>query len=356
MIRFVVVLVLAVLVTLAALPSPFVAASWQPPRAPNLEGGFRPNDVLAHADRLVPGQVVGPEAIAFDDQGRLYSGTTDGKIVRLRPGEPVEVFTETGGRPLGMRFAPNGDLWVADVMKGLLRVDPTGAVEVMLHEAEGVLLTHLNDVVVTRHGTVYATDSSKWGYGDEVFDVLESSPSGRVIRFDPATRQVAVIARNLAFANGLALAPDESFLLVAETARYRVTRVWLQGDRTHLVEPFLENLPGFPDNISLSPHGTWWVALFSVRKPLLDVVHPFAFAKDTLAGLPAALRPTRRRYGLVFEVNAHGQVLRSFHDATGKVLRDTTSAVERDGFLYVGTLSGTSIARVSAASVVPSLP
>lgn len=353
-IRFVVVLTLAVLVTLAALPSPMLAASWRPPRAPNLEGGFKPNDELARADRLLSGQIIGPEAIAIDDADRLYTGTTDGKIVRLQRGGPAELFAHTAGRPLGMRVAPNGDLWVADAMKGLLRIDSDGKIEVMLKTVEGAPFGFLNDVVIARDGMVYVTDSStRWGYGDQVFDILEAVPSGRVVRFDPKTKQATVIARGLAFANGIALSADESYVLVCETARYRIARVWLKGDRMHLVETYIDNLPGFPDNISRSPRGTWWVALFSVRKPLLDMVHPYAFLKDTLAALPEALRPKHIPYGLVFEMNTNGQVLRSFHDATGRALKDTSSAVEDDGFLYVGTLTGTSIARIKLGPLTP---
>lgn len=359
--RFLVVVMMAIIVTVLALPAPTTSAAWTPPEAPTLHQGFEPNGELETAERLVAGQVVGPESIAIDAEGRIYSGTTDGKIIRLRPDaagstrsvtSSVEVFTETGGRPLGMRFSPTGDLIVADAMKGLLRVDPTGAVEVLAHGAEGAAFHFLNDVVIAASGVIYMTDSSFWRYGDQFFDVVESIPSGRVIRYDPPTRVAVVIARGLAFANGIALAPDESYLLVTESARYRIARVWLQGDKRHLLETFVDNLPGFPDNISLSPRGTWWVAMFSVREPVLDLLHPFPFVKDTLAGLPDAVRPRHRNYGLVFEMDATGKPLRSFHDATGKRMRDVSSAVERDGSLYLGTLTGTAIGRVQLDGVL----
>lgn len=345
-VRFVVVVVLAVVVTVLALPSPITSEAWNPPRAPNLEGGFAPNGELALAERLLHGQVVGPESVAIDALGRVYSGTTDGKIVRVQPGGPVEVFAVTNGRPLGMRFGPTGHLWVADAGRGLLRVDPQGNVEEMLREVEGTRMLFVDDVVVTAKNVVYFTDASKWGYGEQTFDILEAIPSGRVVRFEPETNKATVIARGLAFANGIALAPDESYLLVAESARYRIARIWLQGDRTHLIETFVDNLPGFPDNVTLSPRGTWWVALFSVRKPLLDLAHPFPFVKDTLAGLPEAVRPRHRPYGLVFEMTMGGIVLRSFHDASGRTFRDVTSALEHGGDLYVGTLTGTAIGRL----------
>jgi sugar lactone lactonase YvrE len=347
-VRAVVIFALAALVTVLALPSPMRSVAWTPPRAPNLEGAFAPNQALATADRLASGQVVGPESIAVDVAGRLYTGTTDGKIVRMRQGGPVEVFTETGGRPLGMSFAPNGDLYVADVMKGLLRVDPQGNVEVLAHEAEGAPLLFLDDVVVSRDGkTVYFTDASAhWTYGEHVEDLLEANPTGRVVRFDVPTRTSTVLVRGLAFANGIALAPDESFLLVTETSRYRISRVWLTGDKRNMTETLVENLPGFPDNITASPRGTYWVALATVRKPLLDAIHPLPFIKDCIASLPPSLRPRPIPYGLVFEMDANGRVLRSLHDPTGARFRDLTSALEARGDLYLGSLTGTSVGRV----------
>ena len=350
-IRAFIVVVLAVIVTLVALPAPMRSSSWTPERAPNLEGPFLANHELERGEKLASGEVVGPESIAIDEVGRVYTGTTDGKIVRVVPdlAGKVEVFADTGGRPLGMAFAPNGDLLVADVIKGLLRVDPSGRVELLAHEAEGRQLVFANSVVVSKDGnTVFLTDSSsKWGYGDQINDILEQEPSGRLLRFDMKSRTATVMVRGLAFANGIALAPDESYLLVVETARYRVTRVWLTGERRNLTELFVDNLPGFPDNISASPRGTFWVALYSVRKPLLDFVHPFPFLKDTIAGLPDLLRPRMIPYGLIFEIDAQGHVMRSFHDPDGVRFRDVTDVIEHKGVLYLGTLSGSSIGRFS---------
>jgi hypothetical protein len=41
-------------------------------------------------------------------------------------------------------------------------------------------------------------------------------------------------------------------------------------------------------------------------------------------------------YGLVVELDNNGSVLRSFHDPTGRVAF-ITSAMEREGFLYLGS-------------------
>jgi hypothetical protein len=63
--------------------------------------------------------------------------------------------------------------------------------------------------------------------------------------------------------------------------------------------------------------------------------------------LPQSLRPRHISYGLVFEMDDKGTVLRSLHDPTGKRVRDVSGMFEKDGVLYVGSLSGTHIARVN---------
>lgn len=337
----------ALVVTLLALPAPIHSSAWDAPRAPTLDGPLAVNERLREASRLAAGQLVGPNDLAFDAQGRLYTGTTDGKIVRTSASDALEVFTETGGRPLGLAFAPSGDLLVADGVKGLLRVDAEGHVEVLTHEAEGQPLVFCSDVAVARDGTIYLTDSSNaYGYGDQLLEILAAQPSGRLVRFDPVSRTSTVLARDLYFANGIALAPDESYALVAESGRYAITRVWLTGERRNLAEPFLENLPGFPDDLSFSPRGTLWVALHTIRIPLVDFLHSYPFLKDSYAGLPDLLHLRQKPWGLVLELDDAGRLLRSLHDPRGERFREVSTAVERDGALYFGTFTGSAIGRL----------
>jgi len=61
-----------------------------------------------------------------------------------------------------------------------------------------------------------------------------------------------VLRRDVAFANGVVLAPDESYLLVAETIGYRILKFWLRGPRAGEWFDFVTGTRGFPDNISLS--------------------------------------------------------------------------------------------------------
>src|SRR5690606_33934077 len=115
---------------------------------------------------LALGAIDGPEDVETDAQGRVYGGTNAGEVLRL-DGDKLEVFATTGGRPLGLDFAPSGALIVADVKKGLLSISPEGQVTTLVDSVDGVPLGFTDDVAVAADGTIYFTDASaKFGFGD----------------------------------------------------------------------------------------------------------------------------------------------------------------------------------------------
>lgn len=336
-----------VLVVLAAAfvlaPGPIDPAAYGPPEEPAMTGPLAANELLRRAERIADGKVAGPEDVAVDSEGRIYGGTLDGRIVRVTlaaGGESLETFASTGGRPLGLHFDAAGNLVVADAVKGLLRVGPDGTVTPLAKAAEGLEFHFTDDLDIASDGSIYFSDAS-WRYGHEsyLYDLLEARPYGRLLRFDPATGETEVLLRDLYFANGVALSADESFVLVNETYRYRITRYWLRGPAAGTSDVFVDNLPGFPDGVSGNRRGTFWVALFTVRNPLVDRLHPSVFGKRLLAKLPRFLWPKPAPYGLVLGIDETGRVVSSLHDPGGGHVSQVTSAEEVDGFLYLGNLT-----------------
>ena len=74
---------------------------------------------------------------------------------------------------------------------------------------------------------------------------------------------MTVVLDGLAFANGVALAADESFVCVAETRGRTVVRLWLTGPRAGDRDLLAGDLPGYPDNISRGSDGLVWVSIAS---------------------------------------------------------------------------------------------
>lgn len=353
--RALLLLLLLVLACFAAVEmSPIDPVAWTAPPSPPLAGVTAPNLELRAVERWGEGMVRGPEDVEVDELGRVYAGTEDGRIVRLTRGaggtEEAVTFARTGGRPLGLDFDPAGNLVVCDGRRGLLAVAPDGGVRTLATAAGGVPFGIADDVDVAAGGQIYFSDaSSAFGLDDYMLDLLEGRPHGRLLRHDPASGDTAVLLDGLHFANGVALSRGEEFVLVNETWRYRVTRYWLAGPRAGRAEVFLDNLPGFPDGVAASGRGTFWIALFTVRKPVADRLHEHPPLKALVALLPDRLRPQPEPYGLVLEVDESGRVLRSLHDPGGEALRQTSSAVERRGALWLGTLHGDFVGRLPVA-------
>jgi sugar lactone lactonase YvrE len=334
--------VLAAVILLAAYlllwPVPIDPVAWDPPPAPELAGPYAPNDALTRGRRLLDGIGRGPEDVAFDAEGRLYTGFEDGRIFRMAPpdGEP-ELYADTGGRPLGLVFDASGRLLVADARRGLLAVAADGVIEILATQAGGVPFGFTDDLDLAPDGTVCFSDAStKFGYGEDRLDLLEHGGHGRLMAYVPGTGEVRVLLDGLQFANGVAVARDGSFVLVAETGAYRIRRYWLAGPAAGADEVFIDNLPGFPDNINLTEDGRLWVALPSPRVPAVDRLAPHPFLRRVVIRLPEALQPDAIRHGFALEVDAGGRPVRSLQDPSGTVALVTT-VMERDGRIYLGS-------------------
>jgi sugar lactone lactonase YvrE len=345
---FVAATVVLVLVYLFLAPSPIDPVAYEPPARPTLTGNLEPNTRLHDAEALAVGQLAGPEDVETDSAGQVYTGLADGRIVRLAANGAVEEFVNTGGRPLGLEFDSRGNLFVADAVKGLLRVAPDGEITTLLTEAEGQPLGFTDDLDVSSEGVIYFSDaSSKFGNGEYLYDLLESRPHGRLIAHDPRSRQTKVLLKDLYFANGVALSRNEDFVLVNETYRYRITRYWLKGPKASTADTFVENLPGFPDNVTANRQGTFWVALFTLRNDTLDWLSPRPAVKKLLAKLPKMLWPAPQPYGFVLALDEQGRILESLQDPDGKKFPEVTAAHQRGDKLYLGSLSNDRIGRYS---------
>ena len=315
---------------------------WHPPKAPQLDTVYARNQVLADATKIDVGGV-GPEDVAVDADGHVIVGLEDGRIVRCDVTEATrETIANTGGRPLGLELGRNGELIICDSDRGLLCLDANGDLRVLVSKIDGVPFRFTNNASVADDGTIYFTDSSQhFGIADYKLDLIEHAGTGRLLAHRP-NGETEVLLQGLHFPNGVALDAHEDYLLVVETGMYSISKYWLSGSKAGAYEPFVENLPGFPDNLSRH-EGVFWVAIPSLRDRLLDRLMPHAWVRRMVARLPAWAHPRLARHGFALGFDSSGRVVHNLQDETGRVAV-VTGVRQHDHRVYLGNLVDTSIA------------
>lgn len=341
-------------------PVPIDPVSWEAPVDAGLVDPFEANDMLRKARLIDLGDHEGPEDVAAGPDGLIYAATADGVIIRLRPdGRGVEVFAETGGRPLGIEFDAGGSLFVANAYLGIQKIQRDGHVEALLDSYGGQRIEYANDLAVAANGKIYFSDaSSKFSanksggsYQASLLDILEHGGHGRIFEFDPATGGTIVIADGLNFANGVAISDDQQYLLFNETAHYRTWRYWLEGPRAGQREVVIENLPGFPDNVNNGLNGRFWIGLVAPRNRLLDDVSNKPWLRKVIQRLPAVFRPKAVPSSHLIGITGDGQVLMNLQDSTARVPALTGACETRDA-IWLSTLFGNRLARMDKDRLV----
>jgi sugar lactone lactonase YvrE len=356
-------------------PVPISPQAWIPAPAPTLTGQYQQNAALATTARLslgidtpTAGKAFAPEDVALDSENRIYTGLDDGRIIRLASdGTRPELFANTHGRPLGLAFDQVGNLIVADAIKGLLSIARDGSVIVLTTAADGAAFGCTNDLDVAADGTIYFTDaSSKFPLTQFTDDILEHGPNGRLLAYDPRAKTTRTILSHLAFANGVAVSPDQSFVLVVETGKYRVHQValnqepvqrifvradgWIGGPKYGKSEIFIDNLPGFPDGISSNGRDKFWLSLVAPRDAVLDKLLPHPFLRKIVARVPKSLQPAPKRYSFVLGLDLDGHVIDNLQNGSADCYAEIANAVEHDGTLYFGSIGESTIGRFRLSS------
>ncbi len=342
-------------------PVPLAPVAWQAPPNPGYTGVFADNARLQGVEMLAIGDHHGPEEVILDRQGRIYAATQEGWIIRLNPdGSQLEDWIHTGGRPLGIAFDNEGNLIVADAFRGLLQITPVGQLKVLTTQAEGIPIRYANNVDVAADGKIYFSDASTkfaaetFGgtYAASLLDILEHGGHGRLLVYDPVSQHTTTLLKDLNFANGVAVSPDQRYVLITETGTYRIQRYWLTGAKTGQTETVIGALPGFPDNLTTGQNDRYWTALIAPRNPLLDYLADKPRLRKLVQRLPAFLRPAAASYGHILAFNTEGQVLLDLQDPTDAYPL-ITSVTETDDYLYLGSLSAPAIGRLAKTELNP---
>ncbi|MEP1209906.1 MAG: SMP-30/gluconolactonase/LRE family protein [Rhizobiaceae bacterium] len=326
-------------------PVPLEPAAWEAPEDAGYNGAFEPNERMSKLTLIDLGGRAGPEDVDIGPDGLIYCATHSGEIIRMGVDGKPTVFADTEGRPLGIEFAPDGTLYVADAYRGLLAVDRGGVVTLLADTAEdGTPILYADDVDIAPNGIVYFSDASTrfspvehgGTLAASILDLVEHSNNGRVLAYDPNSRQATLFADNMTFPNGIAVSRSGDAVYVVETGSYRIWRYPTDGSEGSVV---LDNLPGFPDNINNSDGDTFWVGLASPRNRLMDALSGQPFLRKAIMRLPDALKPAPTRYGFVLRMGPAGEVIETLQDPSGAYALTTGAASLPDGRTAITSLT-----------------
>lgn len=189
------------------------------------------------------------------------------------------------GRPLGLEVQGNR-LFVVDAVDGLYVVNletkqshqiPIQAylADVLGDQASKSFL--YNDIRFdpVKPNLCYITVSTtRYKMNQLPFSLLEHENSGLLLAVDLENKNGTVIAKDLYFTNGVEISSDKRFLYVAETTTYTVSKLDLnqlresiylnEGSNLPKLQPFLNDLPGEPDNLHTN-RGKIYVSFALIR-------------------------------------------------------------------------------------------
>jgi sugar lactone lactonase YvrE len=347
--HFVLALIIAIGAFLLLMPTKVKPVAWTPQPAPSLtDGPFAENQRLKGVERVGASDIDGPEALLLENDS-LITGLHDGRLIRTSlDGKTTKVLADTGGRPLGLARHPNGLLVIADAIKGLLSLDAQGRLVALTTEAGGTPFGFTDDVIIDKpgHYAYFSDASSRFGYGHDGEAVLEHGGDGRLLRYDFQTGKTTVLLDKLEFANGVAMGPDDAFVLVNETGAYRISRYWLSGPKAGTHDLFIDNLPGLPDNLSFNGHDRFWVALYAPRNALLDATAPHPFVRKMIVRALTVLPKPVEKHGFALGLDLEGKVIANLQDAGAGNYSPITTVREYGDWLYFGSLKAQHMVRL----------
>uniref|UniRef100_A0A7I4YN94 Str_synth domain-containing protein n=1 Tax=Haemonchus contortus TaxID=6289 RepID=A0A7I4YN94_HAECO len=346
-----------------------------PPPIP-FEDELSPNKRLEKAELLLEDQIYGPESIAVNQKtGMVYTGLKTGLICEIDLNKKMKILRAVRltslegcdgsyhsmtkcGRPLGMRLHPlTGELYVLDAYLGLFSIN-WETEKVRQYFAGGAAITNDDSAIPTRYlndfdflpdgNLVISESSTKFDDRDFIYDLLEHRPNGRILAYNPETEELKVLKDDLYFPNGIEAIRGKVF--IAEMGNARILRL---SPSSGNLSVFVDNLPGYPDNIRRASDGSFWVPIAAIRSEADN----WLAARPSLRSLMTKLLSPQmvhvvaewmaNKYGLVLKVDSGtGKIIESLHDPTGRVSDVSTAIEDGHGNLLMGSDANYYLARL----------
>ena len=198
------------------------------------------------------------EGIAFPESPRWHDGRlwfsdwVAHQVNALDPDGGHEVITEVDAFPFSIDWLPDGPMLVTAGQK-LLRMEPDGSL--VTHADLGELWAHgLNEIVVDGRGNAFVN-----GPGFDLMRGVDFAPGVVALLRPDGSSEIG--AEEVAFPNGMAIVPDGSTLIVADSYGKELIAFDVADSGSLSNRRMWADLgEGVPDGICTDSEGAVWYA------------------------------------------------------------------------------------------------
>src|SRR5437762_114355 len=164
-----------------------------------------------------------------DGRYLLWSDIPNNRIMKWEEETgAVSVFRKPSNNANGNTRDRQGRLLTCEHdTRRVTRTEHDGTISVIAERYDGKPLNSPNDIVCKSDGSIWFTDPPFGILGNYEGHVAKPELPTNVYRWDPKTRQLAVVAGDVNRPNGLAFSPDESKLYIIEAgATPRIVKLY----------------------------------------------------------------------------------------------------------------------------------
>lgn len=242
-----------------------------------------------------------PESVCVGENDIIYSGGESGQLYEIDRERNVRVIATTGGFLLGLALDGDGVIHACDCDHGQVYAISAKGETIERLPASGKLSARIpNYAVFDQAGHLLVSDSGDYWNSEAV--------PGRILRIDSNNHVDLFHSGPFAFANGLAISPDNRWLYIVESRKHRIVRTLVERPQAAIEVTHEFPSGSVPDGIAFAADGTLVVGCY---KP-----------------------------DAVFLGRPNGRVEKWLDDPTGELLNRPTNVALHDGKLIIANLGG----------------